>query len=242
MAGPHPLVPLRGATGPFSPLDRSLAGLRVAWSPDGGGLPFERAVGATLSGVPTRFESHGCVVVDTFPDLHDAGRIFQTLRAVGFERNLGQLYDRRPDDLKDTIRWNIELARRLTAADVGVALRERGALQERVRSCFDGVDVIALPTVQVVPFPVELDWVHEIEGVPLDNYLQWMQSCTDITVTGCPAISVPAGFTPDGLPVGLQLVRATRTRVVAVADRCTRSTTTVSRSSGPARDGGRLTV
>ena len=57
-----------------------------------------------------------------------------------------------------------------------------------------------------MPFPVELDWVREIEGVELDNYLQWMQSCTDITVTGCPAISVPAGFTPDGLPVGLQLV------------------------------------
>jgi amidase len=206
IAGPDPRVPLRGAVGPFAPLDRSIAGLRIAWSADAGGLPVERAVVQALAGVPERLGAHGCFVVDAFPELRDAGRIFQTLRAVGFERNLGELYDRRPDDLKDTIRWNVELARQLSAADVGVALRERGALQDRVRRFFERHDLLALPTVQVVPFPVELDWVREIEGVPLDNYLQWMQSCTDITVTGCPAISVPAGFTPDGLPVGLQLV------------------------------------
>ncbi len=206
IAGPDPRVPLRGAVGPFAPLDRSIAGLRIAWSADAGGLPVERAVVQALAGVPERLGAHGCFVVDAFPELRDAGRIFQTLRAVGFERNLGELYDRRPDDLKDTIRWNVELARRLSAADVGVALRERGALQERVRRFFERHDLLALPTVQVVPFPVELDWVRDIEGVELDNYLQWMQSCTDITVTGCPAISVPAGCTPEGLPVGLQLV------------------------------------
>ena len=208
IAGPHPDVPLRGVTGPLAPLERSLTGLRVGWSADAGGLPVEGAVRVALAGVPDRLVAHGCVVDDAYPDLRDAGRIFQTLRAVGFERNLGSLYERRRDELKDTIRWNIELARRLTAADVGVALRERGALQQRVRRFFERHDLLALPTVQVAPFPIELDWVREIEGVPLDNYLQWMQSCTDITVTGCPAISVPAGFTPDGLPVGLQLVAA----------------------------------
>ncbi len=206
MAGPHPLVPLRGTDGPFGPLGRSLVGVRIAWSPDAGGLPVERAVQQALAGVPERLGAHGCVVVDVFPDLRGASRVFQTLRAVGFERNLGLLYDERPYDLKDTIRWNIELARSLSASDVGVALRDRGSLQERVRRFFERYDVLALPTAQVVPFPVELEWVREIEGVPLDNYLQWMQSCTDITVTGCPAISVPGGFTPDGLPVGLQLV------------------------------------
>ncbi len=206
MAGPHPSVPLRGAAGPFGPMDRSLAGLRVGWSADAGGLPVERAVQVALAGVPERLGAHGCVVVDAFPDLTGAGRVFQTLRSVGFERNLGPLYDVRPDDLKDTIRWNIELARSLSASDVGVALRDRGSLQERVRRFFERYDVFALPTVQVVPFPVEVEWVREVEGVPLANYLEWMQSCTDITVTGCPAISVPAGVTPDGLPVGLQLV------------------------------------
>jgi amidase len=154
-------------------------------------------------------------VIDEFPDLDGASDIFQTLRAVLFEANLGELYDRlgagRDGLLKDTVRWNVELARRLSAADVGRALRGRGALQERVRLFFERFNLIALPTVQVLPFPVELDWVHEIDGVPMSNYLEWMRSCTDITVTGCPAISVPFGFAPvddEGveLPVGLQLV------------------------------------
>ncbi|MFN8020778.1 MAG: amidase [Acidimicrobiales bacterium] len=206
MSGPHPEVPFQGAVGPFAPLDRSLAGLRVAWSPDAGGLTVESAVRDALVGVPARLEAQGCVVAAAFPDLRGAGESFQTLRAVGFERNLGILYDERPEVLKETIRWNIEVARRQSAADVGVALRHRAALQERVRRFFERYDVIALPTVQVVPFPIELDWVRDIEGVPMDNYLSWMQSCTDITMTGCPAISVPAGFTPDGLPVGVQLV------------------------------------
>ncbi|MBI5090759.1 MAG: hypothetical protein HZB15_18370 [Actinobacteria bacterium] len=108
--------------------------------------------------------------------------------------------------MKDTVRWNVELARSRTAADVGRAIRDRAALQDRVRRFFERFDVLALPTVQVVPFPVELDWVHEIDGVEMTNYLEWMRSCTDITMTGCPAASVPAGRTPDGLPVGVQLV------------------------------------
>jgi amidase len=206
ISGPHPNIPLRGATGPFEPLERSLTGLRVAWDPTAGGLPIEAAVGHALSGAADRFALHGMVVEDAFPDLRDASVTFQTLRAVGFEAGLGELYDHRYADLKDTIRWNVELARSLTAADVGRAKRQRGVLQQRVREFFERFDVLALPTVQVVPFPVEVDWVRQIEGEPMDNYLEWMRCCTDITVTGCPAISVPGGFTPEGLPVGLQLV------------------------------------
>jgi amidase len=206
MAGPHRRVPLRGAEWPFWPLDRSLAGLRVSWSDTAGGLPVERAVREALAGVPDRLAAHGCAVEDAFPDLSHARDAFQTLRAVGFERNLGALYDRDPDSLKDTIRWNVELARQQSAADVGRALGWRAALQDRVHAFFERFDLIALPTVQVLPFPVEWDWVREIEGEPMPTYLDWMRSCTDITVTGCPAISVPCGRSANGLPVGLQLV------------------------------------
>ncbi len=206
IAGPHPHVPMRGAVGPFEPLERSLNGLRVAWGPSAAGLPIDLEVRGALAEVPGRFISHGCVVDEAFPDLTGASEIFQTLRAVVFERGLGQLYDDRGAELKDTVRWNVELARTLTAADVGRAVRERSLLQQRVHAFFERFDVLALPTVQVVPFPVEFDWVREIDGVPMTNYLEWMRSCTDITVTGCPAMSVPGGYTASGLPVGLQLV------------------------------------
>ncbi len=206
IAGPHPHVPMRGAVGPFEPLERSLNGLRVAWGPSAAGLPIDLEVRGALAEVPGRFISHGCVVDEAFPDLTGASEIFQTLRAVVFERGLGQLYDDRGAELKDTVRWNVELARTLTAADVGRAVRERSLLQQRIHAFFERFDVLALPTVQVVPFPVEFDWVREIDGVPMTNYLEWMRSCTDITVTGCPAMSVPGGYTASGLPVGLQLV------------------------------------
>ena len=75
---------------------------------------------------------------------------------------------------------------------------------------FERYDVLLAPTTQVLPFPVELEYPTEIGGVPQDNYLEWMRSCTLISATGCPALSVPGGFTADGLPVGLQVIGAPR--------------------------------
>jgi amidase len=189
-----------------APLDRDPAGTRIAWSPDAGGLPVEPAVRRALESVPETVEALGCELVDGFPDLSDALEVFSTLRAVGFELNLGPLYDERRDDLKETIRWNVELARRLTAADVATAMRRHAELVERMRRFMTEVDAVALPVCQVAPFDIDLEWPREVNGTPMRTYIEWMRSCSDITVTGCPAISVPAGFTPDGLPVGLQLV------------------------------------
>ena len=206
IAGPHPLGRMHGTAGPFEPLERSLTGLRIAFDPTAGGLPVAAEVRDALGGVPARFAQHGCDVEERFPICAAPARCSRRCGRSASSATSVPLYDSHFGELKDTIRWNVELARSLTAADVGRAVRERAVLQARVRHFFDRFDVFALPTVQVAPFPVELDWVHEIEGTPMANYLQWMRSCTDISVTGCPAISVPAGFTPEGLPVGLQLV------------------------------------
>ena len=207
IAGPHPLGPMRGTDGPFEPLERSLTGLRVAFDPTAGGLPVAAEVQArarrsarTVHAARVRWSRM------TSPICAARERCSRRFGRSGSSATSGPLYDAHFDELKDTIRWNVELARSLTAADVGRAVRERAVLQARVRQFFDRFDIFALPTVQVAPFPVEVDWVRDIEGTPMANYLQWMRSCTDISVTGCPAISVPAGFTPDGLPVGLQLV------------------------------------
>jgi amidase len=128
------------------------------------------------------------------------------LRAWHFEITAGGFYDRSPDRFKDTVRWNVEEARRRTMVDHARVTALHAQLLARVGEFFERYDVLALPTSQVVPFDVELDWPRSVEGVEMETYIDWMRSCSDISVTGCPAISMPAGFTPDGLPVGVQFV------------------------------------
>lgn len=208
LAGPDPRVPI-SLPEPGSmfaaDLEVDLGEVRVAWTPDLG-LPVDAAVRDALAFVPGRLEELGCSVTEAMPDLRDAREIFQTLRAWQFEVAGGALYDRAPDQVKDTVRWNIEEARRRTMVDHTRATVRHAALIERVRLFFDEYDVLALPTSQVAPFDIDLDWPHEVDGETMPTYIDWMRTCCDVTVTGCPAISMPAAFTPDGLPVGVQFV------------------------------------
>ena len=83
---------------------------------------------------------------------------------------------------------------------------QAGSVVSAGAAVFDRFDVLACPVTQVPPFPVEIEWPRQINGVEMETYIDWMRVCTDISVTGCPSMSVPGGFTEDGLPVGLQLV------------------------------------
>ena len=140
------------------------------------------------------------------PDFTDADEIFQTLRAWQFAAGHEEHLRKHRDLLKDTIIWNTEAGLRLSGLDVARAEAKRAALYERVRVFLDRYEYLILPVSQVAPFPVETRWVREIEGVPMKTYIDWMATCYAITLTGLPAASVPAGFTPEGLPVGLQIV------------------------------------
>jgi amidase len=209
IAGPDPRHPLSlsepGST--FAgPLGRDLRGLRIAWSPDLGGLPVDARVAEVFAARRADFVALGCEVEEATPDLLDADEIFTTLRALRFELGLGGLLDSHRDQLKDTVVWNIEAGRRLTGGDVARAMRLHSELLGRVREFFGRYDALVAPVTQVPPFPVEQPYVTEINGVRLGSYLEWMRSCYWITVTLGPSIAVPAGFTPEGLPVGLQIV------------------------------------
>lgn len=183
-----------------------LRGVRVAWSADLGGLPVESAVRDVLAGARPVLEELGAVVVDAEPDLTGADDLFRAERAFGYALGYGDLLDRHRDQMKDTVVWNIEQGLAQTAADLRAAARLRGALADRMTAFFADVDVLACPVSQVQPFDVRTEWVTEIEGVPMPTYIDWMKTACRISVTGLPALSVPAGFTPDGMPVGLQLV------------------------------------
>jgi amidase len=209
IAGPDPRSPIaiREPGERFrAPLGRDFTGVRVAWSRDLGGLPIDRRVTATLETQRRTLETLGCVVEDGQPDFGGAREIFQTWRAVAFAAKYGPLLARHRHQMKDTVVWNIEQAGKLSARDVGDAETKRTALYHRVRVFMERHEFLVLPTTQVPPFDVTQPYVTEIDGVRLPTYIDWMRACSDITVTGLPAISVPGGFTAEGLPVGLQIV------------------------------------
>ncbi|WP_223198498.1 amidase [Solihabitans fulvus] len=190
-----------------APLERDLTGLRVAWAPDlGGAIPVDPAVRSVLESQVAVFEDLGCRVEEASPDLSGAEEVFRTLRAWEFELILGGLLDRSRELLKPSLADNIEQGRRLRGRDIGRAEVLHTQLFHRMREFLTRYDVLALPVSQVPPFDVDLEYPTEIAGVPQESYVDWMRSCYLISATGLPALSVPAGFTQGGLPVGLQLV------------------------------------
>ena len=214
LSGPDPRVPLALDAPPpvlaepaqvAGLLTRDVRGLRVAWSADLG-LPVEAAVRDVLAPARQVLVDLGCDVVDAAPDLSGADELFRAWRAFRFAAYFGPLLEEHGGRLGPNVTWNTEQGLALTTDELFRATALRATLAQRVGEFFTTVEVLACPVSQVAPFDVTLDWVHDIDGVPQHTYLDWMASSYLISATSLPAISVPAGFTSDGLPVGLQLV------------------------------------
>jgi len=210
MAGPDRRVPLALET-PGSvfapPLQGTLEGLRVALSADlGGAFEVDDQVRSTLEAQREVFAAAGSHVDDAHPDLREAEETFRTLRAWHLHAKLGGLLADNPGGLKQSLADNIRAGEPLSGADVARAYALRTALGQRMRVFFERYDVLVMPVSQVPPFPADQEYPAEIDGRVQSTYLDWMRSAYFISVTGCPAISVPAGFTSQGLPVGIQIV------------------------------------
>lgn len=202
----------------------ALTGLRIAWSADADGLPVEPEVAQVLDQARKAMVGAGAVVTDAEPALADADEVFHVLRSVLLAGKLGALLQSGREHMKDTLVWNIEQGLALTGPQVAAAQRRRSVIFARMKEFLRDYDVLALPTVQVRPFPVGQEWPTEICGVSQQTYIDWMRSCSRITVTAHPAVSVPAGLSADGLPVGLQLVGSygTDERLLSIADAISR--------------------
>ena len=152
------------------------------------------------------FEGMGSRVDEATIDLGDAEDTFQTLRGTQYVAGVGRLLADHRDLLKDEVIWNIEHGLSLTSEQIGLAEVARGGIINRTARFFETYDVLVCPTVLTPPFDVDIRFLTEVEGVELPTYIGWLLMTFALTLTGCPIISVPCGFTESGLPVGVQIM------------------------------------
>jgi amidase len=209
IAGPHPSAPLsinEQGERLARPLDRNFKGVRVAWFKDLGGVPFDSRVRTVVDGHRKTFESLGCIVEQAEPDFAPAEISFRILRAWNSANTYGARLHDHPDAFKDTLKGEIEEGLRLTVMDLSRAETAHGQLWRRFQAFLEKYEYFVLPTTQLPPFDVNTPYPTEIAGVKFNNYIDWMKSCWYISATGNPAASVPGGFTPEGLPIGIEIV------------------------------------
>ena len=209
LAGPDPRAPLSlSEAGDWlaRPLDRSFKGVRVAWFRDLGGAPFDPQVKSIVDAHRATFEALGCIVEQAEPDFAPAETAFRVLRAWNSAHTYGDRLNAHPEAFKDTLKGEIEEGLRLTGMEVARAETAHGQLWRAFQAFLEKYEYFVLPTSQLPPFDVNTPYPTEIAGVKFTSYIDWMKSCWYISATGNPAASVPAGFTADGLPVGLQIV------------------------------------
>ncbi len=209
IAGPDPRSPL-SISEPGSvfarPLERDFKGVRIAFFKDLGGVPFDPRVRTIVEGHRATFESLGCIVEQAEPDFSPAEISFRLLRAWNTANAHGAQLHEHPDAFKDTLKGEIEEGLRLTGTDLARAETAHGQIWRRFQAFLEKYEYFVLPTTQLPPFDVTTPYPTEIAGTKFTNYIEWMKSCWYISATGNPAASVPAGFTPEGLPVGVQIV------------------------------------
>lgn len=213
MAGPDPRDP-KAQPAPETSFraqaEAPIVPRRIAFSRDFGITPVDPEVAEICAAAARRFETLGATVEETHPDFTGAHEAFQTLRAVSFATGLATEYAEHRDKLKPDVIWNIEKGLRVTGAEMARAERLRGGLVRNLVEFFQTYDLLLAPATIVPPFPVGDRTVTECDGQVFESYIDWLAIVFAVTLTSAPALSLPCGFTRDGLPVGLQMIAPLR--------------------------------
>jgi amidase len=220
MTGEHPADPrsLPALARPFrETMKQQPKPRRVAYSATLGITPVDPQVARITRAAAERLAGEGVVVEDAHPDLAEVHECFHVLRAFDFCMTKAALLRTKRDLLKPEIIWNIEEGLKLTMADIERAEAQRVTLAARMLAFFEKYDLLLTPATIVAAFPVEQRYLTECAGQKFDNYIEWLTIASAITLACCPALSLPCGFTTEGLPVGLQVVAPPRAEARVLA-------------------------
>jgi amidase len=190
----------------LSALDHGEFPTRVAFSPDLGVVPMAAEIADVCEKAAHRTGELGAQVTDDIPDFTGVLDGFQTLRAMLFATMMGPVLAEHREKIAPEIIGNIERGLNITPAQIFDAERVRSQLYKRVVAFFQHHDLLICPTTSIAPFPVEQRYVEEIDGRPCETYIDWFSITFALTMTSCPVVSLPCGFTADGLPVGIQIM------------------------------------
>lgn len=209
MAGEHAADPLslRAPATPYvDAVDSPTPPRRVVYSADLGISVIDPEVREVASKAIAHFEAIGADVDDAVFDLSEANDAFHVLRAHQYLGGIGPLLEQYGDLIKPEVHWNVEQGREQSVERVVAAERARAAIFHRTTAFFQTYDLLVSPTVIVPPFDVELRYITDVAGVHFEDYISWLVMCSALSLTACPVISVPCGFTDAGLPVGVQMM------------------------------------
>jgi amidase len=205
-----PLSLPRPAKSFVSQIDKIKKPKRIAVSRDLGITPVDPVVADAVMQAAHKLEQAGVVVEEAHPDLADAMNCFQTLRAANYVAGMLPLLEKHRDLLKPEVIWNIEKGLALTGEDIARAQIQRAKIFHNMAEFFTRYDALLCPATIVTPFPVEERYVKHCNGVEFETYIDWLLIVAVATLAMCPAISIPCGFTRDGLPIGLQMIGPNR--------------------------------
>ena len=209
MAGPDDRdqysLPGRPAEPYVSVCDAGIAGLSVAWSPDLGHARVDPAVDDVCGRAAELFETLGGHVEVVTPSWEDPSEIFRVMGAAEMYAAWGHVLDEEPERLDRSFAAMLRFGRTVSIQQYLDAANRRDLFWTEVQRFLARFDLLITPTVAVPPFPVGRPGLNEINGREVPP-LGWLAFTFPFNLTGQPAASVPAGFTPSGLPVGLQIV------------------------------------
>jgi len=206
--GRDPLSKARPAQSFLSATRSAWKPRRVAYSADLGITPVDAEVAEITRRAAERFAEAGVVVEEAHPDLSEAHASFQVLRAQSFAMSHGQHLERHRDKLKPEVIEDIERGFALTMPEIVRAERQRAVMTARAAQFFEIYDLLLCPATIVPPFPVTERYVESCNDVTFATYFEWLAIAYAITLIGAPALSLPCGFTREGMPVGLQIIAA----------------------------------